>query len=161
MCFKRKWTKFTPTQNYLDAVKDITTISKLKAFLKKITYTSEKIDVWQTPEETFNRGKGDCDDYARLSLDILVRIQKRKDVRFVIYTGYKEKDGVEKYSGHAVCVFPNYSSLGVFSNSQYFYNKDNLIEVGHIFYPKGIKYMEVRNDEGNVTSRKFKLFGRM
>ena len=161
MCFKQKWTKFEPTQNYLDAVKDITTISKLQTFLKKIEYKHEEVDTWETPEETLNQGFSDCDSFARLALDILVRIQKLKDVRFVVYTGYKETDGVEKYSGHAVCVFPNYESLGVFSNYQYFYNKDNLIEVGHIFYPKGIKYMEVRNDEGKVTSRKFKLFGRI
>ena len=159
MCFKRKWQDFIPTQNYIDKVKDITTVSKLDVFLNKITYTAEDKDYWQTPEETVNRGKGDCDDFARLSLDILVRIQKRKDVRFVIYTGYYTKDGKDKFSQHAVCVFPYNGKYSTFSNYQYYYNKDNLIDTGHIFFPKGLKYMEVRNDEGKIISRKFKLWG--
>ena len=159
MCFKRKWRKFTPTQKYIDTVKYIKTITELDYFLDRITYTVDDKDYWQIPEETLNRSKGDCDDFARLALDILVRIQKRKDVRFVIYTGYYIKDNVEKYNGHAVCVFPYNGKYSVFSNNQYFYNKDNLIDIGHIFYPKGLKYMEVRNDEGKVLSRKFKLFG--
>jgi hypothetical protein len=158
MCFKRKWREFTPTQEYLNKVEDITTISKLDVFLDGITYIADDKDYWQTPEETLNRGKGDCDDFSRLTLDILVRIQKLEDVKFVIYTGYYIKDDVEKYSGHAVCVFPYKGKYSVFSNNRYFYNKDNLIDIGHIFYSK-LKYMEVRNDEGNVLSRKFKLIG--
>ncbi|MHA1483172.1 MAG: transglutaminase-like domain-containing protein [Candidatus Heimdallarchaeaceae archaeon] len=145
MCFKQKdkWQQFTPTKEYLDTVKHIKTLTELDYFLDRIKYTSDKSDYWQTPEETLNRGKGDCDDYARLALDILVRVQKRKDVRFIIYTGYNKK---QKYGAHAVCVFPYNGKYNVFS------------DIGHIFYPK-LKYMEIRNDEGKVISRKFKLWG--
>ena len=153
--FKNKWTKFTPTQKYIDTVKYVKTVTELDYFLDRITYTSDKGDYWQTPEETLNRGKGDCDDFARLALDILVRIQKRKDVRFV---GYYGKDSKGKYSGHAVCVFPYNGKYNVFSNAQYYTHRDNYIDVGHIFYPK-LKYMAVRNSEGKVISRKFKLWG--
>ena len=159
MCFKRKWRQFVPTQKYLDAVKDITTISKLDVFLDRIIYSAEDKDYWQLPEETLNRGKGDCDDFARLALDILVRVQKYKDVRFVGHTGYYTKDGKDKYGGHAVCVFPYNGKYSVFSNNKYYYNKDNLIDIGHMFFPKGLKYMEVRNEEGKVLSRKFRLWG--
>jgi len=159
MCiFKNKWRKFTPTQKYLDIVKHIKTLTELDYFLDRITYTSDDKDYWQTPEETLNRGKGDCDDYARLALDILVRVQKREDVRFIIYTGYYNKDGKQKYGAHAVCVFPYKGKYNVFSNAKYYTHKDNYIDIGHIFYPK-LKYMEVRNDEGKVISRKFKLIG--
>ena len=159
MCFRRKWTKFVPTQKYLDTVKYIKTISELDYYLDRIVYTSEKADIWQTPEETLNRGKGDCDDFARLALDILVRVQKRKDVRFVIHTGYYEEDGKDKYGGHAVCVFPYNGKYSLFSNYQCYHNRSDYIDIGHIFYSKGLKYMEVRNDEGKVISRKFKLWG--
>ena len=161
MCisFKNKWLKFTPTQKYLDAVKYVKTITELDYFLDRITYTSDDKDYWQTPEETLNRGKGDCDDFARFALDILVRIQKREDVRFVIYRGYYTKDGVKKYSGHVVCIFPYNGKYSVFSNTKYYTLKDNYIDIGHIFYPKGLRYMEIRNDEGKVISRKYKLWG--
>ena len=153
--FKNKWQKFTPTQKYLDTVKYVKTVAELDYFLDRIKYVSDDKDYWQTPEETINRGAGDCDDFARLALDILVRIQKRNDVRFVIYAGYNKND---KYNAHAVCVFPYDGKYNVFSNSQYYTHKDNYIDVGHIFYPK-LRYMVVRNSEGKVISRKFKLWG--
>ena len=157
--FKNKWREFKPTTYYLSAVQTITSIGQLDVFLNKFVYIADDKDYWQTPEETVNRGKGDCDDFARLALDILVRIQKRKDVRFIIYTGYYEKDGKEKYGAHAVCVFPYNGKYSVFSNYQYYYNMNSYIDTGHIFYPNGLRYMEVRNDEGKVISRKFKIIG--
>jgi hypothetical protein len=159
MCISNKWRKFTPTQKYLDTVKHIKTITELDYFLDRIKYVSDNKDFWQTPEETLSRGAGDCEDFARFALDVLVRIQKRKDVRFIIYTGYYEKDGKKKYGAHAVCVFPFRKKYSVFSNAKYYTLKDSYIDIGHIFYPKGIKYMVVRNDEGKVISRKFKLWG--
>ncbi len=157
MCiFKNKWTKFTPTKKYLDAVKYVKTVTELDYWLDKIKYISDDKDYWQTPEETLNRGKGDCDDFARLALDILVRIRKRDDVRFIIYAGYNSKD---KYNAHAVCVFPYYGSYSVFSNHMYYAKRDDYIDIGHIYYPKGLKYMSVRNDKGKVIQWKVKLFG--
>lgn len=155
MCFKNKWKQFTPTQKYLDTVKYIKTITELDYYLNRIEYTPDKGDYWQTPEETLDRGKGDCDDFARLALDILVRIQKRKNVRFIIHAGYDKKN---KYTAHAVCVFKYNKKYSVFSNAKYYAHKDNYIDIGHIFYSK-LKYMVVRNDEGKVISRKFKLWG--
>ena len=155
MCIFNKWQKFTPTQKYLDTVKYIKTVTELDYFLDKIEYTSDKSDYWQTPEETLNRGKGDCEDFARLVLDILVRIQKRKDVRFIIYAGYNNKN---KYSAHAVCVFHYDGKYNVFSNAQYYTHKDNYIDIGHIFYPK-LKYMEVRNGDGKIIKRNYRIFG--
>ena len=153
MCiFKDKWTEFIPTAEYLSEVKNLTTVDKLATYIKKIKYISDKKDYWQTPVETFIRGKGDCEDFARLALDILVHIQKRKNVRFIIYIG------TEKGQCHAVCVFPYYGKYNVFSNDKYYTHKDNYIDVGHIFYPK-LKYMEVRNSEGKVISRKYRLWG--
>jgi len=158
MCFKRKWTKFTPTQNYLDAVKDITTVSKLDLFLNNIKPKADVGDYWQTPEETLNLLTGDCEDYARLALDILVRVMGITDARFVVYNGYIVSN---KKGGHAVCVFQENNQLSVFTGFALKKGFTDYEEIGHSFYPKGIKYMEVRNDEGKVVSRKFKLFGRL
>ena len=61
MCFKNKWRKFTPTQEYLDVVNELTSIAKLHTFIKGFDYTGEKGDVWQTPEEFLKNEHLDCD----------------------------------------------------------------------------------------------------
>ena len=157
MCISifNKWKQFEPTAEYLKAIKPLTSIAKLSVYIKRFKYVADKKDKWQTPVETFERGKGDCEDFARFTLDVLVRIQKREDVRFIIYTGYYNE---KKYGAHAVCVFPYRNTYSVFSNTHLYTYKDNYIDIGHIFYPK-LKYMEVRNDEGKIISRKFKLWG--
>ena len=53
MCFiKNKWTKFTPTQEYLDRVKGLTTVAKLLKFIQQFKRKEDVKDYWQTPEET-------------------------------------------------------------------------------------------------------------
>lgn len=158
MCFKRrnKWQLFTPTKEYLDAIKDVTTIEKLDTFLDRIQAKSDVSDHWQTPEETLNRGTGDCEDYARLAIDILVRIIKIDEARFVVYNGYNRNN---KKGAHVVCVFPYQGKLATFSGSQLLTGYDDYVTVGHEFYPNGLKYMEIRDWTGKVTKRKFKLIG--
>ena len=46
--------------------------------------------------ETLIRGAGDCEDFARFALDVLVRVQKLDNVRFICYDGYYMKDGKKK-----------------------------------------------------------------
>ena len=105
MCIsKNKWTKFTPTQEYLDAVKGLTSIAKLHEFIQQFQYTGEKGDVWQTPEEFLKNEHLDCDDFMRFTIDVLVRIIGI-EARGVPHYGYNKAWGNEKF-GHAITVFP-------------------------------------------------------
>ena len=156
---KSKWKKFTPTAQYLAVVEDIKTINQLDTFMDKIKYVSEKVDKWDTPEEVILNGSCDCDGYARLAMDILERVQNRKDVRFVYYEGYYMEDGKQKRSAHAVAVFTYLGKLAVFDNNRLMINKDSYEDIGHIFYPKGLKYVTIINSKGKIVSSRHLWFG--
>ena len=90
MCiFKDKWTKFTPTEKYLQVVKDLTTVAKLHNFIQQFKRKEDIKDYWQTPEETLNRLTYDCDDIMRFTVDVLVRVMKKEAVGMAHY-GYNK-----------------------------------------------------------------------
>ena len=155
---KSMWRKFTPTNEYLSVVKDIDTLDKLDKFLDSIKYLTEKIDRWDTPEEVINNGSCDCDGYARLALDILVRIQKRSNVYFVIYSGYYIRNSVLKRSGHAVAVFPYKDKLAVISNNNLLTGYNTYEDIGHKYYPEGLKSMTIVDENGKVILNKHNWF---
>ena len=151
MCFiKNKWTKFTPTQEYLDAVKGLTSVAKLHNYLQRYKYIAEKGDHWKTPIEFLNDGGGDCEDFAKFVIDVLVRIQKLKEARFIAYYTSKE--------GHAICVFPYRNSYSIFSNNQLIHGFADYLDIGHFFF-KDIKRMVVRDWQGKVIEKKHKWIG--
>ena len=150
---KNKWRQFEPTIDYLSTIKELNTIAKLHKFILSYEYVSDKKDYWQTPVETFIRGKGDCEDFARFTIDVLVRIQGIENARFVVYCGKRLLEG------HAVTVFPYNEKYSMFSNNDLLHQYNNYLEIGHEFYPKGLKFMEIRDWTGKVLSRKWKLFG--
>ena len=164
-----KWKNWKPTSEYLSAVKYIETITKLQTLMSKFTYKWDtlkilfwiiKWDRWQMPDESLSKMYGDCEDAAILALDILGRIQKREDVRFVMCFGYRMENDKRKYDGHVVAAFKNGTGkYDIFSNNLIEHNFTDFIEVGHKYYPLGMKYQEIRNWRGDVLSRKFKLFG--
>ena len=154
MCINR-WRKFNPTDEYLSIINQLNTVEKLRNYMEKIEYIAEKIlwDKWQTPIETIKRGKGDCEDFAILAVDVLVRIIKIVEARFISYIGRHIGQG------HSVCVFPYKAKLYVFSNNNLVaYGKD-YIDIGHLFFEDGLKCMEIRDYKGNVLERKIKIFG--
>lgn len=107
-------------------------------------------------------GFGDCEDFARWYVDILVRIQKIEGARFVIHSGYDKKRWGSKIwnlKGHAICVFPYQGKLALFSNNKFKVGYKDYIETGYYTFPDGLKVMEIRDWTGKVLSRKFKLFG--
>jgi len=53
-------------------------------------------DYWQSPEEVFTRGRGDCEDYALLASDLLAR----QGVHSFLFSLYGKKG-----YAHTVCVF--------------------------------------------------------
>jgi len=156
MCFKNKWQPFTPTKEYLDVVKDLTSIKKLHEFLKQYTWVSEVKDYWKTPYE-FMLESGDCEDFARFAVDVLVRIIK-VEARFVIYNGYNKARWQGK-KGHAVCVFPYRGKLAMFSNSSFKSGFDSYKDAGHYTFPDGLKYMECRDWTGKILEKKYKWIG--
>ena len=161
MCFvKDKWQKFIPTESYLEEVNKLDTIDKLHNYMKtKIRYVSDKKDYWQTPMETLIRGAGDCEDMARFALDVLVRVQKLDDVRFICYDGYYMKNGKKKRSGHAVCVFPVGEEHSFFSNNSLLEGFESYLQIGHESYPLGLKKMEIRNWQGKMIDMRVRYFG--
>ncbi len=71
-------------------------------------------DYWQTPEELLARRKGDCEDYALLACDLLLRQGKEAFV-FSLYG--------EKGYAHTVCVFVEGGRFSVL-------NQDRLVRYG-------------------------------
>ena len=107
MCFvKNKWTKFIPTTEYLSAVRPLMSVVKLHSFIQQYKYIPEKGDHWKTPIEFLNDGGGDCDDFARFTVDVLVRIIGIKEARFIAY--------YSSNAGHAICAFPYRGWIGIF-----------------------------------------------
>ena len=152
MCISRnKWTKFIPTKKYLLTVEPLTSVNKLLNFIQKFQYTGEKGDHWQDPEEFLRNEHLDCDDFARFTVDVLVRIIGIRDARFIAYyAGLK---------GHAICAFPYRSKYSVFSNKQLLHGFTEYIGIGHKFIPKGFRSMVVRDWQGEILSKKRKWIG--
>jgi len=161
MCFvKDKWQKFIPTETYLKEVEKLDTIDKLHNYMKtKIRYVSDTKDYWQTPEETLIRGAGDCEDMARFALDVLVRVQKVDNVRFIAFVGYRMQEGKRIKGGHAVCVFPDDEEYSLFSNNSLLEGFESYLDIGHESYPLGLKKMEIRNWQNYLIDLRVRLFG--
>ena len=161
MCLKNKWTKFDPTQNYIDTVKVLTSVVKLREFLKDYKYTGEKGDVWQTPEEFLKNEHLDCDDFMRFTADVLKRIMNI-EAKGVISSGYNKArwgNKIWNVKAHAITVFPYSGKLDMFSN-QYFHSGFSSYEDACKYtFPDGLKSIEVRDWEGKVESRRFKAIG--
>ena len=164
-----KWKNWVPTDKYLITVQNIDTIAKLQTLMFKFIYKWDTIkilfwifkwDRWQMPDESLSKMEGDCEDASILAIDILGRIQKREDARFVMSFGYRMENKKRKYDGHVVTAFDNDNGkYDIFSNNIMEHNFDDFVEIGHRYYPLGLKYQEVRDWKGNVISRKFRIFG--
>jgi len=116
-------------------------------------------DYWQDPEQTLKREAGDCEDSGIFNADVLGRMQDI-DAKLVLFFGWNFKRfGWKFWMGHAVCIFPYQGRYSMFSNQQLTHGYDDYSQIGHKFYPDGLKYMEIRDWKGNKIKSKFKLFG--
>lgn len=150
MCFKDKWQPFTPTKEFLEATKDLTSIKKLHEFLKTYTWIKEIKDYWKTPEE-FLLESGDCEDFSIFALYVLVKIGV-EEARFIAYYTTKK--------GHAICAFPYRGKLAIFSNNKFYSGFNDYIEIGHKYYPDGFKSYEVRDWQGKILEKRHKWIGK-
>ena len=159
MCiFKDKWTKFTPTGEYLSVVKSLTSVNKLYDFVQKFQYTGEKGDVWQTPEEFLKNEHLDCDDFMRFTVDVLRRVIGI-EAKGVIHSGYDKARWGNKIKHHAICVFPYQGKLAMFSNKELFTGLGSYENAGRITFPDGLKYQELRDWQGKILEKKRQWFG--
>jgi len=157
---KNKWKKFEPTAEYLSIVSGLTSILKLHNYSKNnFKYIAEKRDKWKAPIEFMADGGGDCEDWARWYIDILVRIIKVDDPRFVIHSGYNKKRWGDKKMCHAITVLPYSGKLALFSNQIFKTRYQDFIGTGHYTFPDGLKYQEVRDWQGKVLEKKSQWFG--
>lgn len=154
-----RWKDFEPTEQYLLIIKGLTSISKLHQYSQKFKYIAEKRDKWKTPVEFMNDGGGDCEDWARWYVDILVRITKIEDARFVIHSGYDKKRWGNKKYCHAICALSYQGKLALFSNNRFRTGYKDYIETGYYTFPDGLKYMEVRDWQGKILEKKRKWIG--
>ena len=162
MCiFKNKWTKFTPTQEYLDAVKGLTSVQKLYQFIQQFQYTGEKGDVWQDPEEFLKNKHLDCDEFMRFTVDVLKRVMGI-DAKGVISSGYdfaRWGNKIWNIKCHAITVFPYNGLYALFSNREFKEGFGCYEDACKYTFPDGLKSMIVRDWQGKILSRKFKIFG--
>ena len=159
MCFKKdKWTKFTPTNEYLSAVKDLTSVAKLYQFIQQFKRKEDVTDYWQTPEETLKRMTYDCDDTMRFTVDVLVRIIGIKKARGIISSGYDNTRWGNKKQCHAITVFPYRGKFALFSNRELKIGYDSYEDACRYTFPQ-LKSMEIRDWQGKVLNRKYKIFG--
>ncbi len=154
MCiFKNKWKDFEPTTKYLSVVGGLTSVTKLHNYLKQFKWQGEKGDHWKTPWEFIENkdNNNDCEDFARLAVDVLVRIIGIKEARFIAYyAGLK---------GHAICAFPYRGKYSVFSNNELLHGFTDYIGIGHKFFPKGFRSMVVRDWQGKIIKKTRKWIG--
>ena len=162
MCiFLNKWKSFEPTTEYLSVVGGLTSVTKLHDFIQQFQWTGEKGDIWQTPEEFLKNEHLDCDDFMRFTCDILVRIMGI-EAKGLIHSGYDFKrwgNKIWNLKGHAITVFNYQGKFGVFSNNQLYTGLSSYEECGYKTFPDGLKFQEVRDYNGKVLSRKFRIFG--
>ena len=158
MCFKNKWTKFTPTQEYLDKVKGLTSVAKLYEFIQQFKRKEDVTDYWQTPEETLNRMTYDCDDTMRFTVDVLKRVMGI-EAKGVISSGYNKARWGNRKGCHAITVFPYQGKYALFSNRELKIGYNSYIDACKYTFPDGLKYMEIRDWQGKILSKKRKWIG--
>ena len=167
MCiFFNKWKDFEPTAEYLSVVSGLNTITKLHNYLNQFKPEAEKAlkDYWKTPIE-FIKSKdkpNDCEDFSRFAVDVLVRIIGIKEARFIISSGYDKSrwgNKIWNVKCHAITVFPHNGKLDMFSNRELKIGYNSYEDACKYTFPDGLKYLQLRDWNGIILQRKYKLFG--
>jgi len=163
MCFRKqpdKWKQFEPTQEYLDTIKPLTSIVKLWDYSKThFNYKGDIKDYWCTPIEFLAAKDGDCENWCRWYVDILVRVINQDGARFIIHSGYNKARWGDKLNHHAICVFPYKDKYAVLDVKQFASGYEDYIATGRRMFPDGLTYQEVRDWAGRILSKKRRLFG--
>ncbi len=108
----------------------ITTPQELARWLStEFKYSFEIVDEWQTAQKTIDTCKGDCEDFAILSVEILDHLGIHGDIIIVKFRDLN--------MGHAICVWKEKDGTYSFiSNRKMFRSgKNNIAEAIEKFYP--------------------------
>ena len=127
---------------------------------KFYVWTAEVGDYWDLPDEVWEKGKVDCDGFARLTADGLGRFAQFPEVWWLEYYGYYRyyflKDDKWQYTielgGHAITVYKKDGKLLAFSNTNWLWNKDfqDFVEIGENTFPEGIVLIRCRHWDTGV-----------
>ena len=163
MCisFKNKWTKFEPTQEYLDVVKGLTSVTKLYQFIQQFKRKEDVTDYWQTPEETIILLTYDCDDSMRFTVDVLKRVMGI-EARGIISSGYNNArwgNKIWNVKCHAITIFPYNGKFALFSNREFKTGYNSYEDACKYTFPDGLKSMIIRDWQGEILSKKSQLMG--
>ena len=119
-------------------------------------WTAEDGDYWETPDETHEKGKVDCDGFARLTSDGLGRFAKYEKVwwlecygyyRYYYYDKLNDKFTYDiRLGGHAITAYKKDGILNAFSNTQW-WNKDfpDFVSIAGMTFPEGVIIIRCRN----------------
>jgi hypothetical protein len=78
-----------------------------------LTYQSEEVDYWKSPEETIRDKGGDCEDLAILASRVLNDLRIENKVVFVIFKYNNE------VKGHIICIYKTFDgNYNFFTNTQ-------------------------------------------
>jgi len=111
---KRGWLKRTLTKpSWRQAVAECTTPQDVCRMVQRhIVYTDEDGDTWSAADETWDRGAGDCEDFAILAQELCLELGYDASVQLYYATA-------PKFTGHAVAVGTWGDKMWVSSNGSY------------------------------------------
>lgn len=156
-----RWKKYMGGMAYVtrDTLMALEMIKKGEDGKRFYVWTAEEGDYWDLPDEVYEKGKVDCDGFARLTTDGLSRFAKYPEVWWMEYYGYyrqyiyNPKTGEYEYKvvagGHAITAYKKDGELLAFSNTSWWHNKDfkDFLDVGEETFPEGLYRVVCRHWE--------------
>ena len=153
-----RWKRYEEGMEYvksdtLMALEMVKTVDGKKFYI----WTAEAGDYWETPDEVYEKGKVDCDGFARLTSDGLARFAKYPDVWWLEYYGYYRYYYFDRLNdkwtydirlgGHAITVYKKNNELLAFSNTQWWHDKNfqDYVAVGEMTFPEGTILIRCRH----------------
>jgi len=88
--------------------------------LNEFEYVGEIPDYWQKPKETLNLRKGDCEDFAILSQEVLAHLGMESEILIIKFKNLRR--------GHAICIYKDEGFYSFISNQKLIRTKANSIE---------------------------------
>ena len=117
-------------------------------FSRSFSYEMEWPDNWQSSDETACRKKGDCEDFAILSRELLARLGIQSDIIIIKFKDLK--------IAHAICIW-KYGEYYSFMSTRKLYetNATSIEEAVEKYYPdwQKIIFTDANKDYKKVITR--------
>ena len=128
-------------ESFETVVSRLSTPLKIHLFLNTCSYLPDEsyADEWLSPQEFYERGKGDCEDYALFALYCL----EAHNIEGYIISVWTDDQG------HAVCVFLDGDSTGYIEANNFHYVADTTYtNIAHLVYDNWKVYSIYPSKEG-------------